>query len=278
MKSKAKSFFSALILMFAALILPATSVHADVCPLTYCPDGGTCCPTDPTPVKTTSFDMSTIGTDFPVGTTFTRSQMTSAGIPVTNIDKIASTGSAYNDSDFQVAADGTTFDGTHTENPLPGSMDLNGTIPDTEPTEYDPNAQLGDPKYRVVATWKDRFNRTIYLRAGYNTVVDYRGFGLAHMWGKHNVTTAVARTVTKTDTRPDYVSGEKWNFDAKAQRWLCSGWGFWSSCKLTGNINVRVAHDFRHAKPYPGSFGIVTAYCTGYVRCPDWVQRTANFR
>ncbi|TQS44681.1 hypothetical protein [Cryptosporangium phraense] len=53
-----------------------------------------------------------------------------------------------------------------------------------------------------------------------------------------------------------------------------SGWWIFRTCRTVETLDVTVGVDFRGVGD--GSFGVVTAFCSGVVRCPDWVKEAAD--
>ena len=72
------------------------------------------------------------------------------------------------------------------------------------------------------------------------------------------------------------MAGSKYNFTTPVHRVRCSGWWVFRQCQIVETVDVTVGVDFRPVGS--GSFGVVTAFCSGPPRCPDWVKTAANNR
>lgn len=159
------------------------------------------------------------------------------------------------------------------------NVDPEGTGPDPGPYP-DPEFENGQssaaayPIYQILHRWSDRYGATNIIRRGYYNSADDKGFGNDKFYWKHNLTAGAVKATTRYGTRT-FVSGSKYNYHIKVWRVKCSGWGPWRKCKVVEEKTVRVAHDFR--KLTDGSpFGVVTAFCLGVVKCPDWVKNAIN--
>ncbi|WP_141761932.1 hypothetical protein [Kytococcus sp. HMSC28H12] len=135
-----------------------------------------------------------------------------------------------------------------------------------------------DGRYNTVSHWKDGEGRGVHLRKGYyepaTAFTKERGFGHIKMYRKHNVTKTAAYASTRM-----YAStikkDEKREYLAPVNYVTCSGRWIFRTCKVTARTILVTIHDGRTLRDGK-SFGIVTSYCTGYIRCPDWVKRAAN--
>jgi hypothetical protein len=132
--------------------------------------------------------------------------------------------------------------------------------------------QAPDPRYKVVATWKDSKGATVYLRQG--SWNGKSGWGYGKISKYHNLSVAAVRTVTKYPQRRAHVAGQKYNYYTPVEHVRCSGWWVFRRCKVVEAVQVTVGVDFRSVGT--GSFGVVTAFCSGSTRCPDWVKQAAN--
>lgn len=114
--------------------------------------------------------------------------------------------------------------------------------------------------------WKDNRNRTINLRTDANH----------KLVTKHNVTMKVARTTTKYPQTTKNPSSTRWEYRTPVNDVRCSGWGIFRKCKIVGKTTVLAVVDFRILSHDKKSKGIVTTYCPGVTKCPDYVKNAAN--
>lgn len=112
---------------------------------------------------------------------------------------------------------------------------------------------------------------TVYVRRGFYDGDADQGFGFDKVYHKHNITSMDAiRFVLNT---PKYVAeGRQWKYTAYAYEWLCDS----SGCELVQQIEVRgiwepTSFDTYYGWPVGGQLGLMTMYCIGYIRCPNWV-------
>ncbi len=159
--------------------------------------------------------------------------------------------------------------------------------PNTDPGPEDPEipeitaaraTTAGYPMYQVLWQWKDSLGTPFVLRRGYYNAATDRGFGFDKVYWKHNLTERAVMATTKWPRIRTHIGGTTWNYDTDVLRVRCSGWGPWRTCKVVEKKVVRAGHDFRknHAGADAKAFGIVTAFCLGTVRCPDWVKNSVN--
>lgn len=238
-------------------------------------------------------EFSVVGGDFVVGETYTNSQLISKGVDVDKVTAYENDGGTLLNSEpatalslnstIPMALDGTSLDGTNPIEPLAGATALDNTILNTPETEAEYASALagstGGVQYSTVTTWLDNAKRTVWLRYGWTTTNKGGGFGLNKIVLWHNINANVAREVTKHPRHKKYISGQKYNYDAIVYRHICTGKGWFRTCKTIDFVTVIVSVDFRtDPKNFKGTFGVVTAYCVGYTpRCPDWVRRVANY-
>ncbi len=278
MKSK-RFYFVGIIALVSTVLMPATSVVASVCPQATCPqESGSCCPSEPSPNATTTFAI--VGGNLSVGQELNESQLVALGVDIEKVDTLASGGQINSDVDYNFAADGTTFDASHTESPASGSTVNDGAVPGVPEEEYwESAAAIPTPNstYRVVSSWKDYRNRTVYLRLGWNNNAG-RGFGYKKVVEYHNLNTSATKALTKYPSSVKYKSGSAYEYRTVVHRIDCTGWWLWKKCRVGATTTMIGTVDFRTVQPHAsGTFGVVTAYCSGYVpRCPSWVKKAAN--
>lgn len=73
------------------------------------------------------------------------------------------------------------------------------------------------------------------------------------------------------------MSGKKWRFISyDLNHWKCYWSGIVRKCKVVAKTSILVDHDFRATSNDGYPFGVVTAYCMNYVKCPNWARNPLN--
>lgn len=140
-----------------------------------------------------------------------------------------------------------------------GASTAHDTVNSAEPDAVPPGS------YDIVATLDCQcYNgqKTIAYRRGYLNP-DGKGFGRAKVLGKHNMWTRVVGIIVGGPGH-DHQHGTRGTNVAYAIRRDEDG-------NVT-EITLFAAYDTRFRPGSHRSFGIVNAYCKGYVRCPEWVN------
>ncbi|WP_157017981.1 hypothetical protein [Cryptosporangium arvum] len=131
-----------------------------------------------------------------------------------------------------------------------------------------------DPRYDVVDSWSDATGATVYLRRG--SWNGKTGWGYEKVTRYHNLNVAAVRLTTRYPESRSLVAGTKYNYVTPVHHVRCSGWWLFRRCEIVETVDVTVGVDFRNVGS--GSFGVVTAFCSGDPKCPDWVRNAANNR
>ncbi|GHC70298.1 hypothetical protein GCM10010507_56380 [Streptomyces cinnamoneus] len=153
-----------------------------------------------------------------------------------------------------------------------------GKAPSTAGEE---SAALSGPD-DLVGQWKERDGWTVYMRRGYYDPRRDKGFGLAKIEQKHNLTMKAVRATTQYP-RPGAAGKQKfagypdtWNYFTDVLHVKCSGWWIFRTCRVDKVQPVRAGVDFSIKIPQLPK-GVITAYCEGVQgRCPDWVKNAIN--
>ncbi|MFG1922280.1 hypothetical protein [Cryptosporangium sp. NPDC048952] len=142
----------------------------------------------------------------------------------------------------------------------------------SSPAAADPKPP--DPRYEVIASWKDNTGAVVYLRRG--SWNGKNGWGFEKVTRYHNLNIAAVRLTTQFPESRNHISGHKYHFTTPVHHVRCTGWWIFRDCQIVETVDVTIGVDFRDVGN--GSFGVVTAFCTGDPRCPDWVKGAANSR
>ena len=118
-------------------------------------------------------------------------------------------------------------------------------------------AQIGTTCTRYVT---DRYGRTV--------PVQYRFRRKALI--KHGISWGTLQWLISQLPQVDAV-GSRVEYGGQVDELRCSGYLFWYSCSPTGRtVYVRVIVDFKTRSGR--TFGLVSAYCDGAERCPEWLN------
>jgi len=144
-----------------------------------------------------------------------------------------------------------------------------------------------DYQAAVLRQVNDNHGRQVLLRRGYYDAAVNQGFGYDKMDKKHNLSDAgVALAVVNNPGQSGIQHGPDSDDDAAAgsagDRWWYRG--VWQHRQCTADhrectgpleqIVVRVIVEFEPwaSAPQHGEIGLITAYCEGMTRCPDWIN------
>ncbi|MBT2384934.1 hypothetical protein [Streptomyces sp. ISL-11] len=136
----------------------------------------------------------------------------------------------------------------------------------------------------VVGQWKERDGWDTVMRRGYYNPALDRGFGLAKVEQKHNLSLKAVRATTKyprpgpTGKEPLAGSRTTYNYRTEVLHVKCSGWWIFRTCRVVDVKTIRAGVDFRVPPNGDGkSKGVITAFCENTPgRCPDWVKDSIN--
>lgn len=111
--------------------------------------------------------------------------------------------------------------------------------------------------------WADKYGNGVTERWG-----QVGSFGYHHHVVDHNLGAAMVREVTQhPDSRNRLVSGQKYEWTNTTYRLRCGEDG----CQLIDKRNLLVSVDYRMLSDNH-NFGVVTGFCVGEAKCPDWVD------
>lgn len=132
-----------------------------------------------------------------------------------------------------------------------------------------------DYQAEVVATMPNSVgDPVLYRRGWWYAETPNKGFGFDKVFHKHNITNDdVVRYVVGGPIKVENAGNGRWIHWGSFDRRDCGLTG----CTVLETVGVKVVIDYSNwgLAPERGMLGINTAYCEGYVRCPDWVNATA---
>lgn len=135
-------------------------------------------------------------------------------------------------------------------------------------------APAPDGTYNVLSTFTDRQGRSMLIRRGWSDGLG-GGFGYTKVTTYHNLSLRAVQAVSRNYFSA-VTSGTKRTYSATVNYVTCYYRLGVRYCKINTSTVVVMPVDFRYLSDGK-SFGVVTAYCSGYYpRCPDWVKNAAN--
>ncbi|MWV51388.1 hypothetical protein GRS96_19130 (plasmid) [Rathayibacter sp. VKM Ac-2803] len=108
----------------------------------------------------------------------------------------------------------------------------------------------------VGSTWNDHRGRKVVLR------IDAQN----KLWTKHNVNRNVPRVATQYPDSSRAEAGTSWEYFTTFQQR--------NGTTITRTQQVRTVVDFRNVDGNPQ--GVITSYCVGITRCPDWINQVVG--
>lgn len=111
------------------------------------------------------------------------------------------------------------------------------------------------PELRIVNSWLDHRARRVHLRAAAADKIRIR----------HNVTDGLARITTQYPDSSFAGSGSSWIYNTTVKRYVGG--------RLEDSVVMKTVVEFGNRQADSLPYGLVTSYCLGMVRCPDWTAR-----
>lgn len=132
--------------------------------------------------------------------------------------------------------------------------------------DLEPTAWPADT-YHVLESWYDKNGRYVLERTGQHKGQANNAFGWRHAYYDHNMNTNAIQVTTKKYFSYELYQAYRYNYRAVLIHLSCTNT---QGCWIIDELTSRVAMD---RSTYGSSiFGLVTAYCEGYTRCPSWVH------
>jgi hypothetical protein len=137
---------------------------------------------------------------------------------------------------------------------------------------------------QVLKRGNDNHGREVILRRGFYDKPTDSGFGYDKLFWKHNVADrslpfAVVANPGASGVQPgdddgDAAAGpvgDRWWYEGVWQHRVCD---VNHRCDVIESVTMRVIVEFEtwQASPQSGDVGMITAYCKGMLRCPDWLN------
>ena len=147
------------------------------------------------------------------------------------------------------------------------------------------------PVNQVLRSETDHCGHKVLLRRGYFNRTTGTGFGFDKMFHKHNLKRAAVFAFVVRDPGCGQPQGAPPSttvrYGAYANHIECG----LLLCEVTDIRHILLVVDHRSLRPHEispedrrahraisGQKGVITAFCEGVIRCPDWVDRSINLR
>ncbi|MFJ4439750.1 hypothetical protein [Streptomyces sp. NPDC088923] len=144
------------------------------------------------------------------------------------------------------------------------------TTPATASAGAEARAAAGDPAYKILKHLDYSGPGKASLRAGYYDRARDKGFGWNKVKKKHNITKySAVEFIAKSPNRDRVGKTTTYHLTGYAGKYRCRN----GVCKLEKqykmilSVNQKVLRDGQDK-------GVITMYCKGVVRCPNWVSTT----
>jgi hypothetical protein len=108
----------------------------------------------------------------------------------------------------------------------------------------------------VGSFWNDHRNRRVVLRIEAQN----------KLWYQHNMNRNVPRVATQYPDSSRAEAGSSWEYFTTFQQR--------EGTRITRTQQVRTVVDFRAVDGDPQ--GVITSYCVGLTRCPDWINQVVG--
>ncbi|MFD7897909.1 hypothetical protein ACFV0C_37595 [Streptomyces sp. NPDC059568] len=123
-----------------------------------------------------------------------------------------------------------------------------------------------DPAYKILKQLDYRGPGRAALRLGYYTAASDKGFGWTKVKNKHNITKYSAVEYIAKSPNRRHIGGQSYRESGYAGKYAC-GRGV---CRLVKQYKVLLTVNEKKLRDGHDK-GVITQYCVGIVRCPNWV-------
>jgi hypothetical protein len=125
-----------------------------------------------------------------------------------------------------------------------------------------------DPAYKILKHLDYSGPGKASLRLGYYNAGSDKGFGWTKVKKKHNITKySAVEFVAKSPTR-EHIGGQSYRHTAYAGKYRCRD----GVCRLVKQYKVLLTVNQKKLRDGQDK-GVITQYCKGIVRCPNWVTK-----
>ncbi|MEV6319247.1 hypothetical protein [Streptomyces sp. NPDC051776] len=147
---------------------------------------------------------------------------------------------------------------------------LGGTGTATASTDGQERLQA-DPTYKILKHLDYRGPGQASLRLGYYSSGADKGFGWTKVVRKHNITKYAAVEYIAKSPKRDHVGGQSYRETGYAGKYKCRN----GVCHLVKQYKVLLTVNQKKLRDGQDK-GVITQYCVGIVRCPNWVTKSLS--
>jgi hypothetical protein len=135
--------------------------------------------------------------------------------------------------------------------------------------DSEPAAAAGNPAYKVLKHLEYSGPGKASLRVGYYDAARDKGFGWNKVKKKHNITKySAVEYIAKSPNRDRVGNSTTYHMTGYAGKYECRN----GVCRLVKQYKMLLS--VNEKKQYDGhDKGVITMYCVGTVRCPNWVSK-----
>lgn len=125
-----------------------------------------------------------------------------------------------------------------------------------------------DPAYKILKHLDYKGPGKASLRLGYYNAGSDKGFGWTKVKKKHNITKYSAVEYVAKSPNRDHIGGQSYRHTAYAGKYKCTN----GVCRLVKQYKVLLTVNQKKLRDGQDK-GVITQYCKGIVRCPNWVTK-----
>ncbi|MBQ0894919.1 hypothetical protein KBX37_17745 [Micromonospora sp. U56] len=133
--------------------------------------------------------------------------------------------------------------------------------------EMDPGGGKPAEWWIILKEYRDRSNRTVPVRLG-NGALGYNHYAV-----RHNLRSFAPLEAAFKTTKPDKINGNRIEYIAYV---VNTGNGAIHKIVRVITQNARHSSDYAYETPDGKPVGVITAYCQGENKCPDWVNKVPS--
>lgn len=123
-----------------------------------------------------------------------------------------------------------------------------------------------DPAYKILKHLEYRGPGKVSLRLGYYNAASDKGFGWTKVKKKHNITKySAVEYIAKSPVR-EHIGGQSYRHTGYAGKYECRN----GVCRLVKQYEVLMTANEKKLRDDHDK-GVITQYCVGITRCPNWV-------
>ncbi|MBH1937262.1 hypothetical protein I5Q34_23835 [Streptomyces sp. AV19] len=149
------------------------------------------------------------------------------------------------------------------------TVTLGGAASGTATAATDGGAQAqAAPTYKILKHLDYRGPGKASLRLGYYNASTDKGFGWTKVKKKHNITKYSAVEYIAKSPNREHIGGQSYRQTGYAGKYRCTN----GVCRLVKQYKVLLTVNEKKLRDNQDK-GVITQYCVGITRCPNWVTK-----